>query len=90
MRVQVAYAAPRQQLVVELRLVEGATVAQALAAALPQLPIDDWRNHAVGVYGEVCAEDRVLREADRVEIYRPLVMDAKTARRERAAKQRSE
>jgi putative ubiquitin-RnfH superfamily antitoxin RatB of RatAB toxin-antitoxin module len=40
----------------------------------------------VGIFGNVCRLDQVLRQADRVEIYRPLLHDPKDARRQRAAK----
>ena len=48
------------------------------------LAIDDL---AVGVFGEACGPDRVLKGGDRVEFYRPLIADAKTARRLRAKAQ---
>jgi putative ubiquitin-RnfH superfamily antitoxin RatB of RatAB toxin-antitoxin module len=48
------------------------------------LAIDDL---AVGVFGESCGPDRVLKGGDRVEFYRPLIADAKTARRLRAKAQ---
>ena len=49
----------------------------------------DWAidDLAVGVFGEACGPDRVLKGGDRVEFYRPLIADAKTARRLRAKAQ---
>ncbi|MGY8791862.1 MAG: RnfH family protein [Pseudomonadales bacterium] len=41
----------------------------------------------MGVFGEVCGLERVLKEGDRLEFYRPLIADAKTARRLRAKSQ---
>ncbi|MDX2219971.1 MAG: RnfH family protein [Burkholderiales bacterium] len=67
---------------VTLTLVEGATVADALTAAgwdiAPDVP--------VGIWGKGQGRDRTLRDGDRVEIYRPLVADPKTARRKRATR----
>lgn len=70
---------------VQLTLPTGATVADALTAsglaqrhpefALDQLP--------VGVWGVLCAPQALLREADRVELYRALTVDPKEARRRR-------
>ncbi|MBL8518351.1 MAG: RnfH family protein [Betaproteobacteria bacterium] len=63
-----------------MELPEDATLAVALTRS-------GWRvdaDAAVGVWGKVQPRDRVLRDGDRVEIYRPLVADPKTARRKRA------
>jgi putative ubiquitin-RnfH superfamily antitoxin RatB of RatAB toxin-antitoxin module len=84
MRVLVAVALPSGQDVVAVDLEEGASVAQALTAARvaerhPGLALD-----CVGVWGRRRGPGFVLREADRVEIYRPLVADAKAMRRARA------
>lgn len=84
MRVLVVVAGPRAQEVVELDLEEGASLAQALAAARvaerhPGIALD-----RVGVWGKLRDPGTRLREGDRVEVYRPLVADAKEMRRERA------
>ncbi len=86
MRVTVAVALPGRQEVTELDLPEGADVAAALAAAriaerYPEIALD---RCDVGIWSRMCARDTVLREGDRVEIYRPLAADAKAMRRERA------
>jgi uncharacterized protein len=83
MRVSVAMAFPAAQEVTELELEEGATIARALAAAgvrerHPGLEF------AVGVWGRLRSLETVLRDGDRVEIYRPLRADAKAMRRARA------
>lgn len=85
MRVLVALALPARQLVVEVVLAQDATVAQALAAAgLEALaPGIDLEAMATGIWSRPCARDARLREGDRVELYRPLVADAKGMRRER-------
>lgn len=92
MRVTVAYSpAPRQVREWELDLQEGATVSQALqasglAAEFPQL---DLQAAALGVWGRKAAPGQHLRERDRVEVYRPLRVDPKLARRERFRRQGS-
>jgi hypothetical protein len=82
-RVEVAYC-PRPGLadVVPLSLAAGATVADALRASRLM------ERHALaaaglqfGIWCRVCEADAVLREGDRVEIYRPLEVDPKEARR---------
>jgi putative ubiquitin-RnfH superfamily antitoxin RatB of RatAB toxin-antitoxin module len=71
----------------ELILSAGATAGQALAAsgfsaAFPA--VDPWLA-GVGVHGHVVAAGHVLRDGDRVEVYRPLVFDPMESRRRRAA-----
>ncbi|NML48245.1 RnfH family protein [Ramlibacter sp. G-1-2-2] len=75
--------APRQVLEWPLELPEGATVRDALQAC-PQLAAD---GAEVGVWGRKASPDAQLREGDRVEIYRGLLVDPKVARRERFQKQ---
>ena len=79
MKVELAIALPGNQRVFELDLEAGATVADALAS----LDIDTAQG-AVGIFGTVVEPSRVLREGDRVEVYRPLQVDPKQARRRRA------
>lgn len=85
--VEVVYALPQRQWVLKLRVAEGATVAQAIdqsgiAWRVPQVQLE---GASFGVFGELRAADAVLRDGDRVEIYRPLLADPKDVRRERAA-----
>jgi hypothetical protein len=70
-------------------LARGATVLQALlASGLPsEFPQLDFRSAPVGVWGRKATLNRVLRDQDRVEVYRPLKVDPKVARRERYRRQ---
>lgn len=66
----------------------GATVADAVQAsgwAPGAVPSPQWA--ACGVWGRVVAPQQQLRDQDRVELYRPLSVDPKVARRERFARQ---
>ena len=81
MRVEVLIAWPDRYQSRELVLAEGATVAEAMAAAA--LPGSEQAN-AVAIHGVVAAPQQVLREGDRVELLRPLLADPKEARRRRA------
>lgn len=84
--VEVVYALPERQSVVRLRLPAGATVGDALAAVAGQSPFDqlDLTAVAVGVFGDRCGRDRPLAQGERVEVYRPLRLDPREARRLRA------
>ncbi len=70
-------------------LAPGATVLQALQACGLQATFTDidLGGALVGVWGRKAALQQVLRDGDRVEIYRPLKVDPKLARRERFRKQ---
>lgn len=88
--VLVAYApAPRQVCEIALRLPAGSTVAQALHASglAERHPELDLLQAPLGVWGRKVTRDQMLREHDRVEVYRGLRVDPKVARRERYAKQ---
>jgi putative ubiquitin-RnfH superfamily antitoxin RatB of RatAB toxin-antitoxin module len=84
MRVAVAVALAAKQEVVELVLPEGATVADALAAARVEERFGVAASARVGIWSRPCGRDAPLREGDRVEVYRELQADAKAQRRARA------
>ena len=86
MKVEVVDARPQGARVVSVSLPAGATVRDALAAAGFEL---DLQAQAVGIFGKRARLDQPLAEGDRVEIYRPLAIDPKEARRRRAAATRT-
>jgi putative ubiquitin-RnfH superfamily antitoxin RatB of RatAB toxin-antitoxin module len=85
--VEVVYALPERQEVIRLRLPEGSTVQQAVAASglLEKHPEIDATIAKLGIFGKLTKADATLRERDRVEIYRPLIADPKEVRKQRAA-----
>lgn len=78
MRVEVVLALPGEARVATVELPSGATVQDAVAAA------GFGSSEAVGVFGKRVRPDHRLSDGDRVEIYRPLEVDPKEARRRRA------
>ncbi|MBI3145515.1 MAG: RnfH family protein [Pseudogulbenkiania sp.] len=84
--VEVAYARRERQLIVKLSVAEGTTaqLAVELSRIVEQFPEIDLANLQLGVFGKAVRLDSVLREHDRVEIYRPLIADPKEVRRRRA------
>lgn len=86
--VEVAYALPDEQVILELEVEQGATVRDAVTRSgiLEQFPDIDLDSNKVGVFGKLAKLDTALRPKDRVEIYRPLIADPKEVRRRRAAK----
>ncbi len=87
LRVEVAYAEPGRQRVLDIAIATGSTLEQALRASgiLEEFPSIDLLKNKVGVFGRVCSLQQPLQQGDRVEIYRPLLMDPKDLRRQRAA-----
>ncbi|MFI9653688.1 RnfH family protein [Guyparkeria sp. GHLCS8-2] len=86
MKVEVAYARPDIQMLLEVDVAEGATVEEAIrrSGILERFPEIDLSQQKVGVFAKVVPLSQALREWDRVEIYRPLIADPKAARRQRA------
>lgn len=84
--VEVAYALPHMQALIPLTVPEGTTLEQAvkLSGVLEKFPDIDLANSKVGIWNKVSELTAVLREKDRVEIYRPLIADPKEVRRKRA------
>lgn len=90
MKITLAYSpAPRQVREWSLDLPDGSTVAHAVAASglLAEFPELAPGRLALGIWGKKAGLRQVLCEQDRVEIYRPLRVDPKVARRERFDRQ---
>jgi uncharacterized protein len=85
-RVTVAIALPGLQEVIAVELAEGATLADAIAAArvAERFPGVDMAALKTGIWSREASPATVLRDSDRVEIYRPLRADPKAMRRSRA------
>lgn len=86
-RVEVVYALPQRQELVQVTLDEGATVRQAVEASgllqkYPDIELDG--RNKLGIFAKLTKPDTVLRDRDRVEIYRPLIADPKAVRKKRA------
>ncbi len=81
--------APRDVREITLTLAPGSTLLGALQATgwRKLFPEIEQPTSLVGVWGRMTHWGHVLRDNDRVEIYRPLTVDPKVARRERFAKQ---
>jgi len=84
--VEVVYALPMQQPLLQVRLAEGATVEDAIRASgvLDAFPEIDLAKNKVGIFSKLVKLDEKVRDKDRVEIYRPLIADPKEVRRKRA------
>lgn len=86
MRVQVCYALPDQSFLQEMQVAPGTTIEQAVrdSGVLQRFPQIELATQKLGIFGKIRPADTILREGDRVEIYRPLQADPKETRRRRA------
>jgi putative ubiquitin-RnfH superfamily antitoxin RatB of RatAB toxin-antitoxin module len=87
-QVEVAYAKPDQQVIIPLQVKSGTTLIEAikLSGIQAQFPEIDLEQNKFGIFSKISKADTVLREKDRVEIYRSLIADPKESRRRRAEK----
>lgn len=85
--VEVAYARPDEQLIIAIEVPAGTTLAEAVVRSRIQerFPEIDLDKAKVGIFGKLNSLSTPLRAGDRVEIYRPLLADPKTARKQRAS-----
>lgn len=85
--VEVVYALPGEQVIVQQRVPAGTTVGEAIqrSGLLRRYPQLDDAALRAGVFGERVTLEAPLSDGDRVEIYRPLLVDPKEARRRRVA-----
>lgn len=93
--VEVAYALPHKQKIIALLVKPGTTALQAAEQSriVEHFPEIDLASARLGIFGQALgtkglesAATHVLHQGDRVEIYRPLQVDPKDARRRRAEK----
>lgn len=89
--IEVAYALPEKQLICALSVPLGTTAFQAVGlsgieAKFEELSLED--EPKLGVFGKAVKPDYVLQAGERVEIYRPLLIDPKEVRKRRAAEAR--
>lgn len=90
--VTVAYCSPSAAHVIEVSVPEQSTVAEVIrhSRILERCPEINLEVNRVGIFNELCEPGTPVRDGDRVEIYRPLVADPRSARRRRAAKAHGE
>lgn len=89
-KVEVVYALPDAQALIEVEIAPGATAWQAVTQSgiLQRFPQIDPAGRKLGIFGQPVSPDAVLKDGDRVEIYRPLAADPKEVRRRRAKRKR--
>lgn len=92
-KVEVAYALPDEQKIISLKVEEGTTAYEAVLKSriTESFPSIDPENDPMGIFGKAMDPRKtILKEGQRVEIYRPLLVDPKEVRAKRAAKMKAE
>jgi putative ubiquitin-RnfH superfamily antitoxin RatB of RatAB toxin-antitoxin module len=86
--VEVAYALPDRQAIIEIEVSPGTTAIEAAhqSGIVGRFEDLDLENARLGIFGKIAATTQVLKAGDRVEIYRPLIVDPKEVRKARAAR----
>ena len=86
MKIEIVYALKHQQFFYTEKVKENTTIASALknSQLLKDFPNLDVSN--IGIFSRAVKKNEILQENDRIEIYRPLKIDPKEKRRERAKK----
>lgn len=84
--IEVVYALPHEQTLLKVRVPQSSTVAEAIriSGIIEKYPDIDLSKNKLGIYGKLSKADAILRDKDRIEIYRPLIADPKEIRRQRA------
>jgi putative ubiquitin-RnfH superfamily antitoxin RatB of RatAB toxin-antitoxin module len=88
--VEVAYGMPGEQFIISIKVPTKFNVKQAIEKSGIQKKFSniDLSKNKVGIFGKQTTLDHLLKDRDRIEIYRPLILDPKEMRRKRAAKQK--
>jgi putative ubiquitin-RnfH superfamily antitoxin RatB of RatAB toxin-antitoxin module len=90
--IEVAYAMPDKQALLEVVIEQGTSVEQAILASgiIKRFPQIDLSKDKVGIWNRTCKLSDFPKNGDRIEVYRPLIADPKEARRLRAEKAKDE
>ncbi len=90
LQIELIYALPHEQELLSIEVLEDTTVEQAIKQSdiLQRYPDIDLTINQIGIFSKACQLSDKLHDGDRIEIYRPLTIDPKEARKARAIKQK--
>jgi putative ubiquitin-RnfH superfamily antitoxin RatB of RatAB toxin-antitoxin module len=88
--IELIYALPHEQDILTIEVAKETNVEQAIRQSdiLQRYPEIDLAINKIGIFSKVCKLTDLLHDGDRIEIYRPLIIDPKEARKARALKQK--
>jgi len=86
MQVAIAFALPSRQVLKQVHVDDGATVADVIVASriASEFPEHDLDEMQAGIWGQPIARTHRVKEGDRIELFRPLERDPREARRLKA------
>jgi protein rnfH len=89
LEIEVVYGLPDKQVLKKLNVQNGCTAREAVCqSALDEIFSElDLQTAPLGIFGKSVKDETLLRDKDRIEIYRPLLIDPKEARRKRVQNQ---
>lgn len=89
--IEIVYALPAHQVLKQWRVPVGSTIKQAIhdSGILDEFPEIDLNKNKFGIFSQFATPETILQPHDRIEIYRPLLIDPKEARRIRVSKKQS-
>ncbi|HHX2513682.1 MULTISPECIES: RnfH family protein [Neisseria] len=89
LEIEIVYGLVDRQVLKGMTVAEGTTVREAaLQSGLEVEFLElDLQQAPLGIFGKVVKDETVLRDGDRIEVYRPLLIDPKEARRKRAGQE---
>lgn len=89
--VELVYGTAQSQALLRISVPKGTTILEAIeySAIAEMFPDANFRKNPVGIWGRVVDRSRRVTNGDRIELYRPLEMDPRDARRELAAEGKS-
>lgn len=87
-KIEIIYALPEEQELLDLQVENETCIEEAIkqSGILQKYPEIDLTVNKVGIFSQITNLDMPLRDGDRIEIYRPLIIDPKEARKNRALK----
>jgi len=90
-KIEVAYATPQRQAIIPLTVSVPCDAKQAIlrSGICERFPEIDLTTAKIGIFSRPVSLTQPLRDGDRIEIYRPLTIDPKVARRQRVEKKRT-
>jgi putative ubiquitin-RnfH superfamily antitoxin RatB of RatAB toxin-antitoxin module len=90
--IEVVYALLKKQISKKVKIKENSTINDCICLSMILLdyPEIDLTINKVGIYNQVKKLDEIVKDGDRVEIYRPLIANPKEVRRKRAQKQKEQ
>ena len=90
LHIELIYALPDEQEIYAIKVDENTSVEQAInqSKILQRYSEIDLAINKIGIFSKVCQLTDKLRDGDRIEIYRPLIIEPKEARKARAIKQK--